>query len=393
MSSPSAGKLLKEFELGAYEFSKTRLSLRLKEISRFGRRWCSKKSPYRQKAIRVLKKESGFPPAMSERILDLIFKKLTVGNLKFLQCAQKRHPILGGAKLLGYVLPGNVPDPVVASVVGAWLNGSGCLLKLSRHQRGFGMLLAESIQKSSAAFAPALAVTADKKTFLKNTPGLNAVIAYGNDETMKRIRTSLHPNMAFMAHGHRMSAGVLFKPSLRGAALRKAAQKCAWDVWLYDQRGCLSPQIYFVEGDPDGFASKLEEELLRFYRRFGAVRRPYEVQIARRVVLDRLLSEHISPHRVSFVSPPLSDRPVVYGIKKAKFGYPASGQVVGVKAFKNLREVRRELTFVWKHLQSVSVGGTAQDLRRVAQAFSTSSVHRVCRIGQIQDPPLGWELQ
>ena len=282
---------------------------------------------------------------------------------------------------------------ILTLLVGAWLNGTGCLLKLSRHHQITGTIFARSIHKFSPAFAKALWVTTEKKTLFKQAPHLDAVTAYGSDETLKQIRTRIGRTVRIFNHGHRISAGILFKSSLRRSELRKTAKACAKDAWLYDQRGCLSPQIYFVQGAAEEFARELYQELMKLNRRFGPVHRPYEVQIGRRLSLDQLLTESLSPNRLSWFGHPLhSDQPIVYQLKDSKFRYPTLGQVVGVKAFQNPKNIRRELSLVLKYLHCVSFAGSQKDQMQLEKIFRRSRVIRMCPVGHMQNPPLGWEL-
>jgi hypothetical protein len=78
---------------------------------------------------------------------------------------------------------------------------------------------------------------------------------YGRDETIADVvRRARAPVI-----GHGAGMGIAFLP--RDAELRAAARALARDVAAFDQRGCLSPRIAFVEGDSAAFATILADEL------------------------------------------------------------------------------------------------------------------------------------
>jgi hypothetical protein len=72
------------------------------------------------------------------------------------------------------------------------------------------------------------------------------VWAYGSDETLARVRSTLPRGSWFHAHGHGFGVA-LVEPSVT-ADLAAAAHAIALDTALFDQRGCLSPRLVCVVG-------------------------------------------------------------------------------------------------------------------------------------------------
>ena len=89
---------------------------------------------------------------------------------------------------------------------------------------------------------------------------------YGRDETVAAVRERARPGVAVRGHGAGMGVAVITD----GAELAPAADLLAADVLPFDQRGCLSPRVAFVEGDAHralSFASLLDERLRDHGRR------------------------------------------------------------------------------------------------------------------------------
>jgi hypothetical protein len=86
------------------------------------------------------------------------------------------------------------------------------------------------------------------------------VIVFGSDETIEEIRKSLRPDQIFVPHGHRISFGVIFEDpqfeSVHGAA---------WDASTFDQLGCLSPQVFYVQREPRIYAERLAAAMEQFH--------------------------------------------------------------------------------------------------------------------------------
>lgn len=88
---------------------------------------------------------------------------------------------------------------------------------------------------------------------------------YGRDETTEAVRRRARPHTVVRDHGAGM--GVAFVSA--SAEVEVAAAELARDVVPFDQRGCLSPRIAFVEGEAArgvSFAAALDRQLDHWQR-------------------------------------------------------------------------------------------------------------------------------
>ena len=90
-------------------------------------------------------------------------------------------------------------------------------------------------------------------TLEEDEPDEGELHVYGRDETIIAIRA----RTSLVVRGHGAGMGIAYVP--RGAAVDAAAELVASDVVPFDQRGCLSPRVVFVDGDPEAFADALAE--------------------------------------------------------------------------------------------------------------------------------------
>lgn len=92
------------------------------------------------------------------------------------------------------------------------------------------------------------------------------VHVYGSDETTEAVGRRVRPEVVVRAHG--AGLGAAFVSS--SADVEAAAVALACDVVPFDQRGCLSPRIAFVEGDiarAQRFAAALDRQLTQWEAR------------------------------------------------------------------------------------------------------------------------------
>ncbi|HSC88208.1 MAG TPA: acyl-CoA reductase [Polyangiaceae bacterium] len=74
--------------------------------------------------------------------------------------------------------------------------------------------------------------------------------AYGTEETLRNLRGQLPAGVLFHPHGPGLGVALLSERGLVGTPLVDAARALAADVIAFDQRGCLSPRLVLVQGDP-----------------------------------------------------------------------------------------------------------------------------------------------
>jgi len=93
------------------------------------------------------------------------------------------------------------------------------------------------------------------------------VTATGSDETLAAIRARLPAKIRFLGYGHRVSFGFVDGAVLHGSNTRQIISHAADDVVAWNQLGCLSPHVIYVESGgkvlPDQFAELLADELER----------------------------------------------------------------------------------------------------------------------------------
>lgn len=98
-------------------------------------------------------------------------------------------------------------------------------------------------------------------------PG-DAVYAYGRDESLRAIESTLPTGVVFWGHGSGLGVAVVESRSQGDDAA--AAEALAGDVVAFDQRGCLSPRVVvFVggEGACVRFASEVSRALVAWAQR------------------------------------------------------------------------------------------------------------------------------
>ncbi len=168
---------------------------------------------------------------------------------------------------------GNVPGTgFLIALLGGLANAAhphlpapAVIVRSSRHEPLFLPWLLSLIEAVDPELTAATAVLGwdyealDLQRGLIGSAGL--LLAAAGDDTLaaiESVRRSVAPAVRFHRHGHKASFSAI---SREYAASEEIARLGALDSALWDQNGCLSARLHFVEGDAEAYAQHLAEAL------------------------------------------------------------------------------------------------------------------------------------
>src|SRR5690606_32859155 len=73
------------------------------------------------------------------------------------------------------------------------------------------------------------------------------VVHYGGADAIASLRSRAHPRVKFIEHGPRISFAIVRADTADPDAPAELARAVA----LFDQQGCVSPQVAYIIGSPD----------------------------------------------------------------------------------------------------------------------------------------------
>jgi hypothetical protein len=381
-------------------------------LAQTAKNWLDPNCVWRKKAVEQAPGPTGFSEAMVNEAIDLIFGAITyeslgelldreLGNRRVLDefCLRGRLQSRATApRLIAHFLAGNVPVPGIVSICCGLLLRSANLVKTSSRDPVFPTLFVESLREVDAELAECVA-TLDwargelslTQTALEDAEG---VIAYGDDHTISALRQLAPPAAKFLGYGHKISFAVIAKEAMTEENLPRLAQAAAFDASVYDQQGCLSPHVFYIEErgqfGPRKFAAALADAMAAYQARVP--RGQLSVEEAAQITQFRSSYEFraASDKRIGvWGSPTGNDWSVIYDDSPA-FVPSCLNRIVFVKPTDGYKRV---LDAIQKFATNVSTVGVAPMNERAlafAGDLAKMGVHRVCPIGQMQRPPLSW---
>lgn len=167
-------------------------------------------------------------------------------------------------ELLALVLAGNLFTAAMRAVVVPLLLGVPVLAKASSKEALFPSMLRDALRRADPKLGAALELVSfqggDRAREGAFIEAAAAIAVYGSDEAVEAI-VGRHGRARVIAHGHGVSAAFCGPASLHIDRLAETARAVSLDVCAYDQRGCLSPQVVFVEETPGCSARRFADML------------------------------------------------------------------------------------------------------------------------------------
>jgi len=293
------------------------------------------------------------------------------------------RPAPTGVALVAYVLASNVPALALPAIALACLVGAAVVVKSGRDDP----LSATVFQRALAAVDPDLAATVVTAYWPGGLPDLEEILFARADVA---VLTGGEPAIAALArrvgrrlvtHGPRVSVAAVAREGLED--VEQVAHAVALDVALYEQRGCLSPRAVYVESGgrlaPRDFAERLAAALDALAERLPPVSADVEERAAARVLRE-------GADWTSGTTVLRGPGGIVLYDEDPSFRPTLPARSLRVHPIASLAALPELLPAA----RIECLGLAAGDPRGLVPALREHGVSRLCPVGRMQRPPLGW---
>ena len=386
-------------------------------LSGLAKNWLEPNYPFRKLALEQGSRATGFSSATLACGLDAFFKQLTRENFQALleqdlgsvqrldemasaeaEQRSNRAAIVTPPHLAVHIAAGSLPTPALLSMVLGVLIRSAQFMKCASGSSLLPRLFAHSLYEIEPKLGACLEIAEWRGGDVHLEKALfdeaDCVTATGSDETIAAIRTRLAGKCRLIAYGHRVSFAFITSGVLSGLNAGKIASRAAGDVTAWNQLGCLSPHVIYVENggglSPEHFAEKLAEELARREELEPRGELPVETAatIASRRSFYEIRAAH-SPDTRLWRSENSTAWTVVLEADP-RFQLSCLNRFVYVKPVKDLTEALQSADSVRGKVSTVGLAAPEDKAQALATELARWGVTRVCPLGQMQNPPLTW---
>jgi hypothetical protein len=365
--------------------------------------WLQPDSAWCRHAAEVLPAATGFSPAMIHHGLPLLLEPLRGAAVRSLLDRELgSHRVLDvvhdgrraiGPWLILHVLSGNLPGLAATPMVLSLALRSAAIIKSAAGDPLSAALFAASVRAVDAELAECLVIThwrgGDPAFETVAFGAADLVVASGSDAAMAAIASRV--NGRFISHGHKVSLAVIGAECLGDAEEARAlARRLAYDVSLWDQQGCLSPQLCYLEVGaavtPEQFAGMLADGLADYARELPPGALTLDDKAA---VLQFRQASEWHGGRTLLASPGATDWSISIEAD-ADFLPSCLHRCVRLKAIPRITDLATVLAPHRRHLEAVGLAIGTTRRAAITDLLAASGVHRICPLGTMQTPTLAW---
>jgi hypothetical protein len=379
--------------------------------------WLRPDYPFRAMALEHGPAATGFSRATLANGLDNFFKQFTLENFNALVTQELGHArrldeivsnsaeeklsrgaMARGPELLAHIAAGNLPNPTLMSIALGVLTRSAQFVKCASGAAYLPRLFAHSLYDAEPKLGACLEIAewrggrADIEKALFDEA--DCVTATGSDEALAAIRQHVPARARFLSYGHRLSFGYVAGDALSSFQARKTVARVAADMVAWNQLGCLSPHVIYVEHGgavaAEQFSEMLAEELAKREETEprGEVPTETAATIASRRAFYEVRAAH-SPDTRFWRSENSTAWTVVYEAD-ARFQLSCLNRFIYVKGASDLKTALTGADAVRGKVSTVGIAAGEEKARELAGQLAAWGATRICPLGQMQNPPLTW---
>ena len=308
------------------------------------------------------------------------------------------EPLVALLGRLVHFAAGSLPNPPLMSIVLGLLTRSAQFVKCASGQTFLPHMFAHSLYDAEPKLGACLEIAQwpggtdvlERELFSE----ADCVTATGNDETLVAIKARLPARVRFLGYGHKVSFSYIAHELLNGITLQKLVNRAAQDVVAWNQLGCLSPHLIYVESgggaSPEQFAELLARELeaKEETQPRGQLTTEESGLIASRRGFYEVRAAH-SPETKMWCSSGSTAWTVVFEADP-QFQRSCLNRFVYVKAVSDLNQVLQGADAVCGKVSTVGLAAPEDRAQNLANQLARWGVSRICRLGKMQSPPLTW---
>lgn len=352
--------------------------------------WKNSNSPERKAFEGELTEDSFFSPGSITQGLNLTFQELTQDKLEKAAYGAwaKERPTL--KQLAVHIYAGNLPVTGVFSFYASLLTG---VPSIHRPSSKGGNLL-QRLYQSLKDILPELAF----QTAAINTPSheneitqelfkhAKTIVAQGDDTTLHYLKSLAPSTASFYPYRSGLSFAVIPDPSLVSG---KELELMVEDIFIWEQQGCLSPQILFLQNsshlNTSAFTKKLQQIAKDKAKEWE--RKPFPRSLAHHFW-------HTMEHRIlekrELFSKDFSESLLILPVQKIHSNWLSTPGMIQLVEINELHEISLLLNPWATKLSSMAVPKRETDSLEMKKFAEKLKIERLVSLGNFQSPTFAW---
>ena len=378
-------------------------------IDRVARRFLDHADLLRAQALEWLPEVTGYGEAMTATVLDRMAADWTEPSLRRLLRAEFRNPralerFVRHApgqrvravppRLAFHILAGNVPGVGVTSMVRGLLVRAPAICKTARDEPILPVLFARAFAELRPELADALAVAywpgGDADLEEPALTAADVVIHYGDRAALDQLRRRAPPHLRVLEHGPRLAFALVAREHAHRAETAAATARA---VAMFDQQGCVSPHLVYVEqggrSEPRAFAAQVARHLERLADERPRGRLSTAEAAAAQQLRATVEFRGIAGQQTALWTGERLAWTVAYD-PDPDFTASCLGRFLWVKPIPSLEQVFSHIRELRAVLQTVAISAPARRTAALAEELAFAGCSRITTLAAMPFPPASW---
>lgn len=298
--------------------------------------------------------------------------------------------------IITHVWSGNVPGLPLWSLISSLLVKSGSICKLPKSEpfiaSWFVQLLAEidSVISNSIAIIYWPGGTTKLEDIAINHS--DVIIGYGNNDILNQISKRVPATKKFLGYGEKVGLSIVSRETLKPNKVHNIVKNIALEIMRYDQQGCYSPQMIFVQKNAQinskNFAQMVGSALHQLEKQYPLRSLNLEESIERAQRIKEIETQSIFDDTLKLFKNQKSSWVVVY--QESLIFYPTSlNRFIRIMPFSDINELVQLITFHKKYIQTIGLSASKETMFDWCEKLSCTGVSRFTSLKSMTLPEEG----
>ncbi|MBI4539622.1 MAG: hypothetical protein HY704_08980 [Gemmatimonadetes bacterium] len=381
-------------------------------LGRIARRFLNPDDPLRRSALELTARLNGYSAVMSEVVLDGMARDWLEEPLMRLVSAEFGDPgVLDGFRpgpegarvraigpeLSFHVGAGNVPGVAVTSMVRALLVKSAALVKPGAGDAALPVLFARALAERDEGLAACVAVVywpgGEAELERAALEEADLTVIYGGEDAVAALRQKASADALVLPYHHRISFGIVGRDAVARELAGETAIAAARAAAIFEQRGCVSPHLLYVERGGEESPARFAERLARAFARLEQELPPGALEPAEAIAIQQVRGttelQAAAHPGVMLHRKDTAGWTVIYD-ENPEFEPSCLNRVIRVKPVSDLYAVVALVRPHRRYLQTVGVAGAGGRLAGLAEELGRIGVTRITSLPRMPFPPPWW---
>ncbi|GGG94232.1 acyl-CoA reductase [Staphylococcus pragensis] len=299
--------------------------------------------------------------------------------------------------IITHIWSGNVPGLPLWSLISSLIVKSGSICKLPKSEPFIASWFVQLLTEIDPIIGNSIAIIywPGGNTELEDIAinHSDIIMGYGNNEILNKISKRIPITKKFLSYGEKVGLAIVSPEALKSNKVQKNAKNLALEIMRYDQQGCYSPQMIFVQKSaqisPKNFAQMVSSALQQLEKQYPLRPLSLEESIERAQRIKEIETQSIFEDNLKLYKNQKSSWVVVYQENHLFYPTPLN-RFIRIMPFNCINELVQLITPYRKYIQTIGIAGSKETVFDWCEKLSCTGVSRFTSLKSMTLPEEGW---